>query len=116
MQLTDEQKYNAVLKELGEVLTSKNTTINCQRWQIDQLKEKLKAAEAERDRTLQDIADVAAHRVCDLDAVEQLRSVNKALRKCVNMENKTIVDFEGLLDLQQYIQTALQVLETGGAA
>ena len=45
--MTDEQKYNAVLKELGELLQSKNTTISCQRWQIDQLKEQLAAAEEE---------------------------------------------------------------------
>lgn len=49
MYMTDEQKYNAVLKELGELLQSKNTTISCQRWEIDELKEKLAAAEAERD-------------------------------------------------------------------
>lgn len=46
--MTDEQKYSAVLKELGELLQSKNTTISCQKWQIDQLKEKLAAAEEQR--------------------------------------------------------------------
>ena len=49
MYMTDEQRYSAVLKELGEVLQDKNTTISCQKWQIDQLKEKLAAAEKERD-------------------------------------------------------------------
>lgn len=49
MYMTDEQKYNAVLKELGKVLQDKNTTISCQRWQIDELKEKLAAAEHECD-------------------------------------------------------------------
>ena len=48
MIMTDEQRYSAVLKELGEALQSKNTTISCLRWQIDELKEKLKAAEHER--------------------------------------------------------------------
>ena len=47
MKMTDEQRYSAVLKELGEVLASKNTTISCQQWQIDELKAKLKAAEDE---------------------------------------------------------------------
>ena len=47
MYMTDEQKYNAVLKELGELLQSKNTTISCQSWQIDQLNEKLAAAKME---------------------------------------------------------------------
>ena len=45
--MTDEQKYSAVLKELGELLANKNATISFQRWHIDQLKEKLEAAEAE---------------------------------------------------------------------
>lgn len=47
MFMTDEQRYSAVLKELGEVLASKNATISCQRWQIDELKTKLEVAEAE---------------------------------------------------------------------
>lgn len=55
MFMTDEQKYNAVLKELGELLQNKNTTISCQKWQIDQLKEKLEAAEKERDADKQQI-------------------------------------------------------------
>lgn len=45
LQMTDEQKYSAVLKELGELLQDKNTTISCQRWQIEELQEKLAAAE-----------------------------------------------------------------------
>ena len=52
VKMNDEQRYSAVLKELGEVLQSKNTTISCQAWQIDQLKEKLAAAEAERDKAI----------------------------------------------------------------
>lgn len=57
LEMTDEQKYNAVLKELGEVLQSKNTTIRCQKWQIDQLTEKLEAAEAERDFAKEKLED-----------------------------------------------------------
>ena len=57
MYMTDEQKYNAVLKELGELLQSKNTTISCQSWQIDQLNEKL-AAEKMENKELQ--ATIAA--------------------------------------------------------
>lgn len=45
--MTDEQKYTAILKELGELLDNKNATISCQKWQIEQLKEKLAAAEKE---------------------------------------------------------------------
>jgi chromosome segregation ATPase len=58
-QMTDEQKYNAVLKELGELLQNKNTTISCQKWQIDQLKEKLAAAEEERDFAKEKLADAS---------------------------------------------------------
>lgn len=50
--MTDEQKYSAVLKELGEVLQNKNTTISCQSWEIDQLKEKLAVAEKTRDAAI----------------------------------------------------------------
>lgn len=58
MYMTDEQKYNAVLKELGELLQSKNTTISCQKWQIDELKEKLAAAEAENAEAINVIKDL----------------------------------------------------------
>ena len=59
MIMTDEQKYNAVLKELGELLQSKNTIITCQQWQIDNLKEKLAAAEKERDLAKEKLADAS---------------------------------------------------------
>jgi chromosome segregation ATPase len=57
MDMTDEQKYSVVIKELGELLQIKNTTISCQSWQIDQLKEKLAAAEEERDFAKKKLAD-----------------------------------------------------------
>lgn len=50
--MTNEQKYSAVLKELGAVLEDKNATITCQRWEIDELKAKLKAVEADRDKAM----------------------------------------------------------------
>lgn len=52
---TDEQKYAAVLKELGDVLASKNTTILCNEILIKELEEKLAAAE-------QQIVEMAAER------------------------------------------------------
>lgn len=113
--MNDEQKYNAVLKELGEVLQSKNTTITCQKWQIDQLKEKLAAAEQERDDTMRDYADADQHLMAASEAFAQLRAINKALRKCVNVEARAVIDFDGLFDLQADIQAALQQAE-GGAA
>ena len=59
LQMTDEQRYSAVLKELGAALQEKNTTISCQKWEIDQLKEKLEAAEAERDLAKEKLADAS---------------------------------------------------------
>lgn len=55
--MTDNEKYSAVLKELGEVLQDKNTTICCQKWEIDNLKEKLEAAEKERDFAKEKLED-----------------------------------------------------------
>ena len=64
LKMTDEQRYNAVLKELGEVLQEKNTTISCQSWQIDQLKEKLAAAEIERDEAQAELSRL--RRPCEI--------------------------------------------------
>lgn len=71
--MTSEQKYAAVLKELGEVLESKNTTITCQKWQIDQLKEKLAAAEEERDLAKEKLADASRNIDILLEEVAQLK-------------------------------------------
>lgn len=103
MAMTDEQKYSAVLKELGEVLQDKSTTISCQRWQIDQLQEKLAAAEKE-------ICVKVAR-----DAV--FREINAALLACVDLETGKIVNAEMLRALQQNIANALHMeKEEGGAA
>ena len=73
MIMTDDQKYSVVLKELGELLQHKNTTISCQKWQIDNLKEKLAAAEEERDFAKERL--VAAH--VAIDALqEELKEIN----------------------------------------
>lgn len=45
--MTDEQKYNELLKELAQLIKDKNDTIKCQQYLIDSLKEKLSAAENE---------------------------------------------------------------------
>ena len=73
MHMTDEQRYSAVIKELGEVLQEKNTTISCQSWQIDQLKEKLEAAEEERDFAKEKLADADIKISILLDEVEKLK-------------------------------------------
>lgn len=111
--MNDEMKYSAVLKELGEVLQEKNTTITCQKWQIDNLKEKLAAAEKERDDTLHDFLEADLHCDAASEAFAQLRAINKALRKCVNVEARAVIDFDGLFDLQADIQAALQQAEGG---
>lgn len=45
--MTDEQKYNELLKELAQLIKDKNDTITWQQMQIDILREKLAAAENE---------------------------------------------------------------------
>ena len=59
--MTSEQKYSEVLKELGALLADKNATISSQKWQIDQLKEKLAKAEqamGEQEMQLTELTDV----------------------------------------------------------
>lgn len=70
MHMTDEQRYSAVLKELGEVLQSKNTTISCLQWEIDQLKEKLAEAEKQMADDAKNIAVLNAERDCVLHELE----------------------------------------------
>lgn len=43
--MTDEQKYNELLKELAQLIKDKNDAITWQQMQIDILQEKLAAAE-----------------------------------------------------------------------
>lgn len=73
MMMTDEQKYSAVLRELGEVLQEKNTTISCQSWQIDQLKEKLACAEYEREKAVERAMELDTQLLDALCEIEQLK-------------------------------------------
>ena len=43
--MTDEQRYNAVLKSLGELLEAQRDTINIQEYRIEDLLKKLETAE-----------------------------------------------------------------------
>lgn len=43
--MTDEQRYNAVLKSLGELLEAQRDTINIQEYRIEELLKKLETAE-----------------------------------------------------------------------
>ena len=43
--MTDEQRYNAVLKSLGELLEAQRDTINIQEYRIEELMKKLETAE-----------------------------------------------------------------------
>lgn len=45
--MTDKEKYMELLGEIGELLSSKNTTIMAQEFRISQLEEALKSAEDE---------------------------------------------------------------------
>jgi dihydroxyacetone kinase len=73
LKMTDEQRYSAVLKELGEVLQGKNTTISCQKWQIDELKAKLAAAEAERDDAKEELGIMNAQVCAMADEICKLK-------------------------------------------
>lgn len=116
MQMTDEQKYSAVLKELGELLQSKNTTISVQRWQIDELKAKLEAAEKERDEAM---AKNASEKVLLLDneAINALRNVNTTLLECYN-RMVSHGDCDAYVEILQNAQRALSstLPINGGAA
>lgn len=113
--MSDEQKYNAVLKELGEVLQEKNTTISCQKWQIDNLKEKLAAAEKERDEAIGECVEANNDAMVASKAFAQLRAINVALRDSVDLKNGIILDASVLVNAQNVIQEVLQQAE-GGAA
>lgn len=65
--MTNEQKYSAVLKELGAVMEDKNATITCQRWEIDELKKKLKTAEADLDCAMTEL-EIMAGRLAQAQA------------------------------------------------
>ena len=43
--MTDEQRYNAVLKSIGELLEAQRDTINIQEYRIEELLKKLGTAE-----------------------------------------------------------------------
>ena len=43
--MTDEQRYNAVLKSIGELLGAQRDTINIQEYRIEELLKKLETAE-----------------------------------------------------------------------
>ena len=43
--MTDEQRYNSVLKSLGELLEAQRDTINIQAYRIEELLKKLETAE-----------------------------------------------------------------------
>lgn len=47
--MTDEKKYCEVLKEIGQILTDKNSKIMMKDYEITRLKEKLEAAEKQLD-------------------------------------------------------------------
>lgn len=73
MIMTDDQKFSVVLKELGELLQEKNTTISIQSWQIDQLKEKLSCAEYEREKATERAMELDQQLLDALCEIEQLK-------------------------------------------
>lgn len=88
LNMTDEQRYSALLKQIGEVLQEKNTTISCQKWQIEELKEKLEAAEEERDFAKERLA--AAHA-----AIDALREEIEEMKKRLQREREASGTIDG---------------------
>lgn len=71
--MTNEQKLNELLKELGALLADKNTTIECQRYQIDLLEKRVRKAEDERDAAIAHAAQAAAKNAEMRDEIEKLK-------------------------------------------
>ena len=111
LKMTDEQRYAAVLKELGEVLQSKNTTISCQAWQIDQLKEKLAAAEEERDEAVKDCEMSEKLLAAEREEAQKMRAARleemRAARECTEVRAK---DNEMFLVLNNEAVVALRAI------
>ena len=114
--MTDEQKYNAVLKGLGELLQDKNATISSQRWQIDNLKEKLAAAEKEREEACSkenERGNGKTYWLLDKEAIDTLNAINAEMFMLFSeIESETCA--ERLAGLQNEIKRILP-LEKGVA-
>ena len=61
--MTDEQRYNSVLKSLGELLEAQRDTINIQGYRIEELLKKLETAE----KKLKEIETLS----CKMNAVKE---------------------------------------------
>lgn len=61
--MTDEQRYSAVLKSLGELLEAQRDTINIQEYRIEELVKKLETAE----KKLKEIESL----YCNMNAVKE---------------------------------------------
>lgn len=136
MEMTSQEKYNALLEELGALLQSKNTTINCQRWQIDALKSKLEEAEKEMAEDAKQIAILKAeigvleaekerdeaeaknasetHLLLDSNAIGLLREINSQLRDFYEDISGEIGCVKKLEEVQQTLAFLLPI--NGGAA
>ena len=66
--MTDEQRYNAVLKSLGELLEAQRDTINIQEYRIEELLKKLETAE----KKLAEIETLS----CKMNAVKEGGAIN----------------------------------------
>ena len=120
LNMTDEQRYSAVLKELGAVLADKNTTISCQKWEIDNLKEKLAAAEAELAEDAKAFHDLAQKAIEKNRNVAALREISAKIWDSVtsgsiNISTLDPADYDELNTAHEEICAILAKLE-GGAA
>ena len=97
--MTTREKYSELLESIGEMLQKKNTDIYFYKIKIEQLEEKLKAAEEQ--------AKAGVVRTA------MIRELNAAIWECINIDTRQITDIDRLLALQKTIADAIL---TGGAA
>lgn len=115
MDMTDEQRYDAVLKELGEVLAEKNSTISCQKWQIDDLKKKLENAEAELREDTKAFDAIMKKALANSEQIAALYAVSARMMESVNLALLDDDDLAKVMAAQNEIREILGKLE-GGAA
>lgn len=77
---TTEQKYTTLLQEIGELLDSKNTSIMCLQYEVDDLKEKLAAAESEADAATKHACEMAVQLERMTRDMEVMQRENKLLK------------------------------------
>lgn len=78
--MTTEQKYSALLQEIGELLDNKNFAISCLKYEVEDLKKKLEAAEAELSEARKQACDMSVKCETAMREAERLERENVLLK------------------------------------